>query len=52
MTEDGRGGEPSQPAPPRPVPDRIVTPDSEPSALERGARIFERLARRSARNPQ
>jgi hypothetical protein len=52
MTEDDRGGEPSQPARPRPAPDKNVTPDSEPSALERGARIFERLARRSGRSPR
>ena len=47
MTEDipieparatGRDGERREPQP--------ITPDDEPSALERGVRIFERLRRR------
>jgi len=32
--------------------DRIVTPDREPSALERGARIIERLRRKSSGMPK
>lgn len=31
--------------------DRIVTPDREPSALERGARILERLRRKASGKP-
>ena len=31
--------------------DRIMTPDREPSALERGARILERLRRKPPAKP-
>jgi len=44
MTEDERDDKPARR---RPARDKSsVTPDDEPSALERGARIFERLARK------
>ena len=51
MTEDGSRGPPPQRARQRLAPDkRIITPDDEPSALERGARIIERLARKPDRD--
>ena len=53
MTNDKGGDLPSRPARKHAAPDNsIVTPENEPSALERGARIFERLARKARRDPQ
>lgn len=53
MTSNQDSDPPPRPARKHPAPDKsIVTPENEPSALERGARIFERLARRPGRDPQ
>lgn len=51
MTKDERGEQPPQREDVRPKPaEPIVTPDNEPSALKRGARIFERLTRKPGRD--
>jgi hypothetical protein len=48
MDENGERG----PTAPGGAPDdRIITPDREPSALERGARILERLRRKPPAKP-
>lgn len=53
MNKNKGGDPPSRPARKHPASDKsIVTPENEPSALERGARIFERLARKPGRDPE
>lgn len=53
MTSNKDGDPPARAARKHPAPDNsIVTPENEPSAIERGARIFERLARKPGRDPE